>query len=67
VSKSRSSTWSKSKNNLPIFETSAKENLQVERAFEEIARWALKNEQTSDDVKYDIYMTLFKFIINTIF
>jgi Ras-related protein Rab-7A len=44
VSKSKASSWCKSKNQIPYFETSAKDAVNVEAAFIEIARNALKQE-----------------------
>lgn len=44
VSKSKATGWCKSKNQIPYFETSAKDAVNVEAAFIEIARNALKQE-----------------------
>ena len=44
VSKSKASSWCKSKSQMPYFETSAKDAVNVEAAFIEIARNALKQE-----------------------
>ena len=44
VSKSKAGSWCKSKNQIPYFETSAKDAVNVEAAFVEIARNALKQE-----------------------
>lgn len=38
----RAQAWCQSKNNIPYFETSAKEAINVEQAFQTIARNALK-------------------------
>jgi len=37
------------KGNIPYFETPAKENINVEKAFEEVARLAFKREQKVED------------------
>ena len=44
VSKSKATNWCKSKNQIPYHETSAKDAVNVEAAFMEIARNALKQE-----------------------
>lgn len=44
VPKSKAGSWCKSKNQIPYFETSAKDAINVEAAFVEIARNALKQE-----------------------
>lgn len=44
VNKSKANNWCKSKNQIPYFETSAKDAVNVEGAFVEIARNALKQE-----------------------
>lgn len=44
VSTKRAQQWCQSKNDIPYFETSAKEGLNVERAFQTIARNALAQE-----------------------
>ncbi len=44
----RAQNWCESKNNIPYFETSAKEAINVEQAFQKIARDALAKE--SDDI-----------------
>ncbi|XP_073765415.1 ras-related protein Rab-7b isoform X3 [Danio rerio] len=50
VSTKRAQAWCQSKNNIPYFETSAKEAINVEQAFQTIARNALKQESVD---KYD--------------
>lgn len=42
VATKRAQAWCYSKNNIPYFETSAKEAINVEQAFQTIARNALK-------------------------
>lgn len=42
VTTKRGQAWCQSKNNIPYFETSAKEAINVEQAFQTIARNALK-------------------------
>lgn len=44
VSTKRAQQWCQSKNKLPYFETSAKEAINVEQAFKNIARNALAQE-----------------------
>ncbi|CAB1318739.1 unnamed protein product, partial [Coregonus sp. 'balchen'] len=44
VTTKRAQAWCASKNNIPYFETSAKEAINVEQAFQTIARNALKQE-----------------------
>merc|ERR1712070_519812 len=50
VSRPRASTWCKSKNSIPYHETSAKQATNVEQAFEEIARKALKQENAEEQI-----------------
>lgn len=49
VTTKRAQAWCQSKNNIPYFETSAKEAINVEQAFQTIARNALK--QVTDSSK----------------
>lgn len=44
VSQRRAEQWCKSKNDLPFFETSAKEAINVEQAFQKVAKSALMQE-----------------------
>lgn len=44
MSTKRAEQWCQSKNGLPYFETSAKESINVEQAFQTIARNALAQE-----------------------
>jgi Ras-related protein Rab-7A len=44
VSQNRAMTWCQSNGNLPYFETSSKENINVEQAFQTIAKNALAQE-----------------------
>lgn len=48
VSRKRAETWCESKNKIPYFETSAKESINVEQAFQTIARNALKQESEAE-------------------
>ena len=48
VPKRRAENWCDSKNNIPYFETSAKEAINVEHAFQKIAKDALAKE--NDDI-----------------
>lgn len=45
VSQKRAQTWCQSKGNIPYFETSAKEAINVEQAFQTIAKNAMKEEE----------------------
>jgi Ras-related protein Rab-7A len=44
VFQKRAVTWCQSKGNIPYFETSAKENINVEQAFQSVAKAALQQE-----------------------
>ncbi|KAI6657449.1 Ras-related protein Rab-7a [Oopsacas minuta] len=46
----RAQAWCDSKNNTPYFETSAKEAINVEQAFEAIARNALEQEEANGNI-----------------
>jgi Ras-related protein Rab-7A len=48
ISQRRAEMWCKSKNDIPYFETSAKEAINVEQAFQTIAKNALKQETEAD-------------------
>lgn len=48
VSQKRAQTWCQSKGNIPYFETSAKEAINVEQAFQTIAKNAMKEEEDVD-------------------
>ncbi|KAJ1957857.1 hypothetical protein IWQ62_005004 [Dispira parvispora] len=48
VSQRRAMNWCQSKGNIPYFETSAKEGIKVDAAFETIAQNALKKEAEND-------------------
>lgn len=48
VTTGRAQTWCQSKGAIPYFETSAKENINVEQAFQTIARNALAQESETD-------------------
>lgn len=44
VTQKRAMTWCQSKGNIPYFETSAKEAINVEQAFQTVAKNALQQE-----------------------
>jgi hypothetical protein len=48
VSQKRAMTWCQAKGNIPYFETSAKEAINVEQAFQTIAKNALQQEEEAD-------------------
>jgi len=48
VFQKRALTWCQSKGNIPYFETSAKENINVEQAFQTVAKNALSQESEVD-------------------
>merc|ERR1711998_69620 len=48
VAQKRALAWCQAKGNIPYFETSAKEAINVEQAFQVIARNALKQENDED-------------------
>jgi Ras-related protein Rab-7A len=48
ISQKRAMTYCQSKGGIPYFETSAKEAINVEQAFEVIARQALAQEEVGD-------------------
>lgn len=52
VSQKRAMAWCQSKGNIPYFETSAKEAINVEQAFQTIARNALSQEAETELYKY---------------
>lgn len=58
VSKSKAASWCKAKNQIPYFETSAKDAVNVEAAFIEIARNALKQESLKASEQTYIPQTL---------
>jgi len=58
VGSSRATTWCKLKNNIPFFETSAKNAVGVDQAFEEIAMRALKQEKADEQVYLPETVTL---------
>uniref|UniRef100_A0A7S2HPM2 Uncharacterized protein n=1 Tax=Zooxanthella nutricula TaxID=1333877 RepID=A0A7S2HPM2_9DINO len=52
VQRKQAENWCTSKNNIPYYEASAKTAVNVEEAFEEIARRAMKREQPADEQIY---------------
>ena len=61
VPESKIKQYCAAKGNIQYFETSAKENINVEKAFEEVARLALKREQRVDD--NEVYSLIFYLIL----
>jgi len=58
VSTKRAQAWCQSKNNVPYFETSAKEAIHVDQAFQTIARLALQQEQGQEEAYVPEGLTL---------
>jgi len=58
ISQSRAVTWCQSKNNIPYYETSAKSAINVEQAFIEIARRAMTQEKTEEQIYLPETLTL---------
>merc|ERR1711865_1308634 len=58
VTSARAQQWSKSKNNIPYHETSAATAANVEAAFQEIARKALKQEHAEEQIYMPETLTL---------
>jgi Ras-related protein Rab-7A len=50
VSEKKTKQWCEEKGGMPCFETSAKEAINVEQAFQTIARNALKQEPTEEEI-----------------
>ncbi|KAF5841281.1 hypothetical protein DUNSADRAFT_13735 [Dunaliella salina] len=48
VSKKKAEAWAQSKGGMPYFETSAKDDINVEAAFTQMARNALRHEKEED-------------------
>ena len=48
VTNKRASAWCQTKGGIPLFETSAKESINVDQAFQTIARNALKQDSTEE-------------------
>lgn len=50
VANKRASAWCQAKGDIPYFETSAKEAIHVDQAFQTIAKLALQQEQDTDEM-----------------
>lgn len=59
VTQKRALAWCQSKGNIPYFETSAKEAINVEQAFQTIAKNALEQDQDDDSMFVTQYRELF--------
>jgi Ras-related protein Rab-7A len=57
VTQKRAMTWCQSKGNIPYFETSAKEAINVEQAFQTVAKNALQQE-----AEVELYVTVTNFM-----
>lgn len=66
ISEKRALAWCAQKGNIPYFETSAKEGIKVEQAFQTIARDALKGEQ-DDGAMYLILFSFHSFLVVEVF
>ena len=53
VSEQKIKQYCQSKGNLAYFETSAKDNINVEKAFEEVAKLAFKRDQKDEEMYFD--------------
>lgn len=62
VANKRASAWCQAKGDIPYFETSAKEAIHVDQAFQTIAKLALQQEQDTDEM-YDIYFFSFLLLL----
>ena len=55
VPESKIKQYCASKGNMPYFETSAKDNINVDKAFEEVASLAFKRDQKNPEMYYNKY------------
>ena len=62
VPENKIKTYCDQKNHLPYFETSAKDNTNVDKAFEEVARLAFKRNSNNDEMYYFYYFILYNFL-----
>lgn len=58
VSTKKAQSWCQNHGNIPYFETSAKEAINVEQAFQTVAKQALKKEQNDGDLYVSKFYTL---------
>jgi len=60
VSQKKAMAWCQAKNNIPYFETSAKEAINVEQAFQTVAKNAMKEEEEVDIIGISDTITIDK-------
>ena len=65
MSTTKAVQWTKQNGNIPYYETSAKEGTNVNEAFEQIARDALK-AQSSQMYKILVYVYIYRYIPDTL-
>lgn len=74
MSSKRAQQWCQSKNNIPYFETSAKEAINVEQAFQTIAKNALAQESEvsvldihNEGILFQLYISQYDLSLYTLY